>query len=156
VLQAQKYSQSGCCLYSTGEAEALVGEARAVGALPLMFPEWPRRGVRETARIYALHAGIAQAEPACVAPIGQAWDLALARHPSLALHASDGNHASATGAFLTALVLYATITSQSPLALPDIDGPVAPATQAQLRQVAADAVLAVSPRLYCPLDPPVR
>ena len=42
---------------------------------------------------------------ACVAPIGQAWDLSLARHPSLILHASDGNHSAPAGAFLAALLI---------------------------------------------------
>jgi hypothetical protein len=65
-----------------------------------------------------LHVSIAQSEPACVAPIPQAFDFALARDPTLTLHASDGNHSAPAGAFLAALVLYATITGLSPLDLP--------------------------------------
>ncbi len=60
-----------------------------------------------------------------VAPIGQAWDLALWRRPQLRLHSSDGNHALESGAFLTALVLYASITGASPRKLPDLDNGVA-------------------------------
>lgn len=112
VLQAQKYSSSGLFTYSTREAEELIRLSRGQGAQPLLFPEWPRRGIAETDRIWALHSGIAAAEPACVAPIPQAWDLALQRHPGLALHASDGNHALPAGAHLAALMLYATLTDR--------------------------------------------
>lgn len=154
VLQAQKYSTSGRFTYSTAEAEEWVRMARAVGALPVMFPEWPRRGVDETARIHDLHVQIAQAEPACVAPIGQAWDLALQRHPALTLHDSDGNHSAPAGAFLTALVLYATAAGGSPLTVPRLSNGVPADVQAQLRQVAADTVQSHPPRRHCPADLP--
>ena len=155
VLQAQKYSTSGVFSYSTLGAELLVQAARGQQAVPVLFPEWPRRGVAETARIYDLHVTIATAQPACVAPVGQAWDLALQRDPTLRLHSSDGNHADVPGAFLAALVLYAGITGRSPRALPDIDNGVAPATQAQLRAAAADTLDAVPARRHCPADAPL-
>ena len=153
VLQAQKYSSSGQYSYSTREAEELIRKARRAGALPVLFPEWPRRGVAETQRIYELHVSIARAEPACVAPVGQAWDLAAQRLPQLVLHAADGNHAQAAGSYLAALMLYATVTGASPLNLPAIDNGVDPGVQAQLRQVAADTALATPPRQHCPNDP---
>jgi hypothetical protein len=153
ILQAQKYSTSGQFEYSTAEAKELIRISRAQQAVPVMFPEWPRRNVDETRRIYDLHVSIAQAEPACVAPVGQAWDLALARDPTLALHAADGNHSAPAGAFLAALVLYATITGQSPLDLPPLPQyPVAPALQATLRGFAAETVQTVPPRMWCAGD----
>lgn len=152
VLQAQKYSTSGQYSYSTQEAELLVQAARGQRALPVLFPEWPRLGVPETARIFDLHVGIAQAQPACVAPIGQAWDLALQRHPTLRLHSDDGNHADVPGTYLAALVLYSAITGGSPRALPDIDNGPAPDVQAQLRAAAADTLLALPARRHCPAD----
>jgi len=154
VLQAQKYSTSGCCTYSTAEAEALIRMARVQNAVPIMFPEWPRLGVDETMTIYDLHVSIAQREPACVAPIGQAFDLALSRHPALVLHASDGNHSSPAGAFLASLVLMATITGSSPLDVPVLpEFGVDAATQALLRVAADDTVQAWPPRTWCPDDP---
>jgi hypothetical protein len=154
ILQAQKYSSSGTVEYSTAEAGELVRLARTADAVPIMFPEWPRRGVPETQRIYDLHVSIAQSEPACVAPIGQAWDLALAHYPSLALHAADGNHSAPAGAFLAALMLYATIAGASPADLPHLpDWPVDAETQAALRGVAAETAVLVPPRLWCPDDP---
>ena len=154
ILQAQKYSTSGLFDYPTDGAEALVRRARGAGAVPILFPEWPRRGIAETARIYDLHVSIARREPACVAPVGQAWDLALARHPGLALHAEDGNHSAPAGAFLAALVIAATIGGLDPVALPFLPGfGVEPSVQAQLRDVAAETVLVYRPRQFCPSDP---
>jgi hypothetical protein len=154
VLQAQKYSSTGCCTYSTEEAKALIRTAREQNAVPILFPEWPRLGVDETMRIYDLHVSIAQVEPACVAPIGQAWDLSLQRNPGLVLHADDGNHSSRTGALLAALILAATITGVSPLDMPVLQGfGVDADVQALLRAVAADTVAAWPPREACPDDP---
>jgi len=153
ILQAQKYSESGQFVYSTEEAKELVRMSREQHAVPIMFPEWPRRGIDETQRIFDLHVSIAQAEPACVAPIPQAFDIALARDPSLTLHASDGNHSAPAGAFLAALVLYATITGLSPLDLPALSQyPVSTSVQATLRGVAAETVQTVPPRMFCPGD----
>lgn len=152
VLQAQKYSSSGLYSYSTAEAEQLVRWVRAGAAAPLMFPEWSRRGIEETGRIWALHTTIASHAPTCVAPVPQAWDLALRRDPALALHANDGNHASPAGAFLAALMLHSALTGLSPLALPDLPGTVPAEVQRHLRQVAADTALQQPPRALCPAD----
>lgn len=154
ILQAQKYSTSGQFNYSTAEAEEFIRMSRQAGAVPVMFPEWPRRGVAETQLIYDLHVSIAQRQAACVAPIGQAWDLALIRNPSLTLHAADGNHSEPAGAFLAALVLYATITGSSALDLPPLAQiGVDNATQALLRGIADETVRSVPPRFLCPSDP---
>lgn len=156
VLQAQKYSSSGQYSYSTAEAEELVRRSRAAGAVPVMFPEWARRGIDEADRIWALHAGIAGREPACVAPIPQAWAHALADHPRLPLHAGDGNHAAPAGAQLTALVLMATITGVSPATLGDVPGGGNSTLQGQLRAAAAAALAEHGARAFCPEDPLVR
>jgi len=153
ILQAQKYSSSGQFEYSTEEAKELVRMSRDQRAIPVMFPEWPRQGIDESQRIYDLHVSIAQAEPACVAPIPQAFDLALVRDPHLSLYAADGNHSSAAGAFLAALVLYATITEQSPLDVPPLPQfPVDESVQETLRSIAAETVQTVPPRMWCPGD----
>jgi hypothetical protein len=153
IFQAQKYSTSGQFSYSTAEAIELIRIARGQRAVPVMFPEWPRRGIDETQRIYDIHVSIAQAESACIAPIGQAWDLALARDPTLPLHAADGNHSAPAGAFLAALMLYASITGQSPLNLPPMPQyPVDISLQETLRGIAAEAAQTTPPRMWCPAD----
>ena len=156
VLQAQKYSSSGLFDYPIDGAVTLVRIARAQHATPILFPEWPRLGIPETQRIFDLHTSIARVEPACVPPLPQAWDAALARSPQLQLHADDGNHSAPAGAFLAALVIATTMTGMPPSQLPYLPAfPVDAATQALLRGVAAETVLAYAPRLYCPLDPPL-
>jgi hypothetical protein len=121
VLQAQKYSSSGTVDYPTTAAGYWIRGSKSVGATAILFPEHPRRGnTAEGQTVYNLHYGIAQNENACVAPVGPVWDEALFRDPNLVLHAKDGNHASATGNFLTALVLYQIITGQLADAIPDI------------------------------------
>ena len=153
VLQAQEYSSSGQFEYPIDGAVALAKESRTLGALPIMFPEWPRRGINETQRIYDLHLSIARAAPACVPPIPQAWDMSIARNPDIALHAEDGNHSAPAGAFLAALVIATAITGVSPTALPALDGfNVDAATQTRLRAVAAETVLVYPPRTGCPAD----
>jgi hypothetical protein len=139
---------------SMEEAKELIRMSRVQHAVPVMFPEWPLQNVAETLVIYDLHVSIAQAEPACVAPVGQAWDLALIRDRSLPLYADDGNHSRPAGAFLAALVLFATITGGSPLDLPDLPQyPVDAAMQEMLRGIAAETVATVPPRMWCPNDP---
>jgi hypothetical protein len=153
VLQAQKYSTSGQYSYSTAEAEEFIRMTRAQSGLPVMFPEWPQLNVNETQRIYDLHVSIAQRQPACVAPIGQAWDLALTRHPSLTLHAPDENHSAPAGAFLAALIIFSTLTNASPLDVPYLaQFSVDANTQARLREIAAETVQIVPPRQWCPGD----
>lgn len=153
VFQAQKYSASGQFTYSTAEAAQWVRLARDGGAVPVLFPEWPRRGVDETQRIFELYVSIATQAPACVAPVPQAWDIALSRHALLPLHAPDGNHSQPAGALLAALVIASTIAGDSPAAMPTLAAlAVDAATQADLRAAAAQAVVGISPRRYCPAD----
>ena len=119
-----------------------------------MFPEWPRKGVTETQRIYDLHVSIARNAPACVAPIGQAWDLAAVRDPGLTLHDADGNHARPAGSLLAAMVIASTLTGLPPQAFPTLtQRPVDAATQAQLRAIATETLQAVPARTWCPADP---
>jgi hypothetical protein len=153
VLQAQEYSSSGLFEYSIDGAVALVQRTRTQGALPILFPEWPRRGIPETQRIYDLHLSIARQAPACVPPIPQAFDLSLARHPEIVLHAEDGNHSSPAGAFLAALVIATTMTGVAPDTLPTLAGFDIPGNvQSSLRAAAAETVLAYVPRTGCPGD----
>ncbi len=139
VLQAQKYSSSGKYRYPTAGTEEWIRRTRAIGAVPILFPEWARRGHDEEAlRVHRLHESIAAREAACVAPVGLAWEVARDNRPGMILHAQDGNHANRRGALLAAYVLYEAITGQRAVDLPVLDsvGVDAP-DQAYLRQVAS-------------------
>lgn len=121
ILQAQKYSQSGTVNYSTVATQRWAQLSKEQQATPILFPEHPQRGnSSEGQRVYDLHSGIAAKQAACVAPIGPVWDKVIALRPELELHQADGNHASALGKFLSALVFYQIITGQSADLLPYI------------------------------------
>ena len=155
VLQAQEYSSSGQFTYPTTGAESLVRMTNEeVHAVPILFPEWPRRGINETQRIYSLHVSIAQKQPACVAPIPQAFDVAITRTPDIPLWADDGNHSSLQGAFLASLVIATTMTLTPPDQLPFLPSVGLDSTvQQRLRAVAAETIAANPPRLLCPNAP---
>ena len=115
VLQGQKYSTTGRYTYPTDAAKELTRLAKEHGARVVMFPEWRRRGHDEEGqRVHRLHESIAKETGAEVAPVGLAWDAAFAAQPNLVLHAADGNHCNPQGAYLTACVLYTTITGRDP------------------------------------------
>jgi hypothetical protein len=144
VLQAQRISVSGKYNYSRTEGIDLAKQARARGATVLYYSEWglrdkPGDGDRNE-KIYremAADAGVG------VAAVNRAWDLALAERPDLPLYAPDGNHQSAVGAFLTACVLYARLTGDSPAGLGDFPYPAATdADRKFLADVAARAIAA--------------
>jgi len=143
VLQAQKVSSSQSRLYPTKGAETWVELVKAeLSATPILFPEHPQKGrLFEGRYIHDIHLGIAEKNPACVAPVGLAWDLALALYPDLRLHQDDGNHANIKGSFLTAMVFYQTISGESAENLPYIENiDVNNIIQAQLAQVASQAI----------------
>jgi hypothetical protein len=139
ILQAQKYSSSGRYHYPTDAAEEWIRRIKKLNAIPIMFPEWPRRGnLEEGQRVHKLHLQIAGREPACVAPVGLAWDEASAQLESVNLYAADGNHSNLNGALLSAFVLYQTITQSPADGLTYIKSINVPAeTQLALREIAA-------------------
>ncbi len=122
VLQAQKYSQSFSREYPIDGALSLIDKSQQLGASAIMFPEWAQRSnSAETEYIHNIHVGIAQQSDACVAPVGYAWARALELRPELELHADDGNHSSLTGSYLTALVIFETLTGEPADLLPATD-----------------------------------
>lgn len=152
VLQAQKYSTTGRYSYPTDAAREWIRRVRQIDAVPVLFPEWPRRRhLEEGPRIYALHREIAAQEPACVAPVGSAWEQVLQADNPIRLHRPDGNHANRNGGLLTAYVLAGTVTGLPLAAIGNLENVrVDTRTQAVLR-AAADAALRALPP--CPGPP---
>lgn len=141
-LQAQKYSSSGDFFYPTTSAEEWIRRVKAQQAIPILFPEWPRRGNREEGlRVHELHLYIASQESACVAPVGLVWDKMIARYPNVDLHAADGNHSNLKGALLTAFVFYQILTKQSAADLPYVSQvDVSEDLQKQMRDIASSVI----------------
>ena len=139
ILQAQKYSSTGLYSYPTTAAEEWIRRIKHQDAIPVMFPEWPRRGnFEEGQRVHQLHLSIAAREATCVAPIGLAWDESIIQYPELSLHAADGNHSNLTGALLTAYILYGIISHQPIDSLPYVASiAVSESVQLQLKTIAS-------------------
>lgn len=117
VLQGQKYSTSGRYHYPyDGSLKLSKLIQDSTSARILMYPEWSRREAPdEYLRINRIHDEIAEQTGAEVAPIGQTWKRAMEEFPRVSFHATDGNHASDEGKYLTACIFYALITGNSPV-----------------------------------------
>ncbi|MEM8736726.1 MAG: hypothetical protein AAGG44_21020, partial [Planctomycetota bacterium] len=76
VLQAQKYSTTGKFTYPIDGALRLAEIATMQDTKVVLYPEFPRRGVDEYARIRKVHESIGEKTAATIAPIGEAWQLA--------------------------------------------------------------------------------
>lgn len=146
VLQAQKISQSGRFDYSKAEGIEMAKLARTRGAAVHFYAEWGLRGkAGHGRRIEAVYEDIARESGGRVAPVGRAWDLALAGRPELPLYEFDGNHQSPLGAFLTACVLAGHLTGESPASLAAFPDPAASeADRKYLANTAAKALAAGS------------
>ena len=142
ILQGQKYSTTGSYSYPTDAAEYWIRGCKQQGATPIMFPEHPRKGnTWEGQTLWDLHSGIALRENTCVAPVGLVWDEVSFRAPTLALHQPDGNHASKTGALLTALVFYQIITGEPVESLPELAAfGIDASTEALMKQAVSAAL----------------
>lgn len=138
IWQAQKYSTTGQFDYSIVASEYWVALTKQQNATPIMFPEHPRAGnTEEGMRVYLLHRRIASNEATCVAPVGPAWDSAIAAMPDVAFH-TDGNHASVTGSFFTAALFYQIISGEVAEDLPYIaEINVPQQLQTELKQIAS-------------------
>ena len=143
VLQAQKESRSGKVKYSQTEGIEIAKLAKERGASAVFCAEWGLQNVAgHGSRIEAGYDEMAKASGARVAPIGRAWDLALAERPEMPLYSPDGNHQSALGAFLTASVLFGVLTGESPASLADF--PYEGASKADRKFLSATAANALA------------
>lgn len=92
---------------------------RAAGATPVLYQVWPQIGRRADApAVLVSYANAAREVGGRLAAAGAAWDSVLAMNEPLAVYSSDGLHASPYGAWLAAVVLYATLREVDPLTLP--------------------------------------
>jgi hypothetical protein len=142
IFQAQKYSQSGQVEYPTLGAQTWIKMAKSQNSIPILFPEHPQRGDdQEGQKVHDLHVSIANTQSSCVAPVGLVWDRVIRLRPGLALHQSDGNHASAIGSFLTALVFYETISGLPADLIPFLDSiDIDMTTQDFLGQITSEVI----------------
>lgn len=125
----------------------LAPRIRTAGAVPVLYAVWPhvqRRG--DAANVLVSYGNAARAVEGLLAPAGAAWDSVFASGDQLPLYSSDGLHASPYGAWLAAVVLYATVRGIDPLVLPDrlptaVAAPALPAERVRALLARASAAM---------------
>jgi hypothetical protein len=103
-----------------------------------MTAEIVRNYAEQERRLEALEPG----EQVVVAPVGAAFQRCKETYPDIPLYTEDEHHASAAGLYLSALVIYATLTGDSPLgATHDFPGVAIPTeTATRLQEIAEKTV----------------
>ena len=118
------------------------GMARQVKARTALFSAWPQQvNSADFPRAIESYRLAAQDVNGLFIPVAEAWLKAWELDPSLNLYA-DGLHPSPEGAYLAALVVYATILRKSPQGLPaDLNGIQLDLATAAILQSAAAQVI---------------
>ena len=137
IFQNQSFEPVGNPANMMKYGELLAAEADQIGArkiyyLTMAYEEplgWMKKDSDEArhslklfpemnARLATSYAKLAHKTGGEVAPVGVAWKMAYESIPDIKLHAPDHSHANETGAYLTALVFYATIYGEAPDGMP--------------------------------------
>ena len=89
-------------------------------AVPVLSMTWARASEPEQQdRIAEQYVAAAKAGAARLAPVGRAWQCALAADATQKLHVEDGSHPNPSGTYLAACVLHATIFGSDVHTFPD-------------------------------------
>ena len=149
VILQQGWTPAGACRDTLRLAvELLATEAKKVNAQVAVYQVWTPvdrpAHMPGTIRSYELAADDVHG---LLFPAAAAFQNALRRNPALPLY-SDGMHASREGAYLVALVMYATIFERTPVGLPTefttlsgVHVQIPAATAAMLQEAAADVTV---------------
>jgi len=101
------------------DARILDAEIRKQGATTVFFLTWARQNKPEMQKgLNDAYFTIAKELGARVAPVGIAWQRALAADPKLVLHQADQSHPNPKGSYLAACVFDGTLLGKSPEGLP--------------------------------------
>jgi hypothetical protein len=104
-------------------AAALEGMARTRRAQTILFETWgyedglPRHDDSYESmqdRVDWAYIQVASKVPALIAPVGEAWRVAVRRRPDIDLWKGDGLHPTRTGSYLTACAFYSMLTRRDP------------------------------------------
>lgn len=100
-------------------AALLADAVRQANSTPVFYLTWARKDKPEMqAALTATYMKAGTDAKSLVAPVGIAWQNAMAADPKLVLHAADGSHPNVQGTYLTACVFYATLLRRDPTGLP--------------------------------------
>ena len=118
-------------------------EIKKQRAKTILYETWALQNKPEQqTAISKAYEGLARELNARLAPVGNAWQMALRSDPKLVLHDTDHKHPSATGTYLAACVFYATIFGKSPEGLPGRIGGLTGGEAQRLQAIAWKSVQA--------------
>lgn len=125
VLQDQSGLPASMPEETLRSGKKLCEQVRKAGAVPVFYLTWgyPDQehggmNVEMQHQLTLAYCEAAKAGNALLAPVGPAWQAALAKNPKLPLYVKGDYHPSSEGSYLAACVLYAILTKQSPVGLP--------------------------------------
>ncbi|WP_286786263.1 MULTISPECIES: SGNH/GDSL hydrolase family protein [Pseudomonas] len=101
---------------STRKYAGLVAQAaRQAGAQPIFYLTWARQNDPSMqSTLDAVYTQVAKENHGLLAPVGDAWKVALASQPQPTLFIADGSHPTYTGSYLAASVFYSLIYGNPP------------------------------------------
>ena len=129
-------------------AKRLGDEANKVGAMPVYYETWARREddwiyqsseltpKTMQAELRSAYQKAAQSAVGVVAPVGDAWELALAEPKPPNLFASDGSHPSSRGTYLAGCVFFRVLMHRSVAGVGGYPPDISAADAAQLQGIA--------------------
>jgi hypothetical protein len=95
-------------------ARLFAREAVAAGGRPVFFMTWSReKDLPAQASLTSAYAAVAREQDAMLAPAGIAWERVRRERPDVKLYADDGAHPSPAGTYLSACVIFTTLTARS-------------------------------------------
>ena len=124
-------------------AKKFDAEIKKQGAKTLLYMTWALQNKPEDqAAISKAYLDLSTELKCPVAPVGNAWESALKVEKKPALHIADKKHPTATGTYLAACVIYATIYGRNPEGLPGSIGKLTDEEARPLQVIAWKAVQA--------------
>lgn len=129
-------------------ARLFAEEIRKAGATPVLYMVWPSSDRRQDFRgVSDSYRQATKEVDGILCPVGDAWQNAWKRDPSLELYSADGLHPTPGGSYLAGLVIYAQLYGKAPIGLPaDLNLPsgaelrVAPERARLMQEAAAQAI----------------
>jgi hypothetical protein len=119
-------------------------EIQKQGSQSILYMTWALQNKPEQQAIISkAYEGLAKETKARLAPVGNAWQMALTGDEQLVLHDTDQKHPNLTGSYLAACVFYATIYGKSPEGLPGQLGDLSDIQARSLQAVAWKSVQAL-------------
>lgn len=153
VLQGHSLSALSAPDRAAEYARRFWRHASASGTRLILFQTWARsprsRDYRRLAlggqdemlsRVEAFYEELARELHVSVAPVGRAWRRAIDTLPDVRLHRRDGTHPELAGTYLSASVLYGTLTGRDPREPSWQPWPLSPRDGARIRAIAAETL----------------